>query len=186
MIDFKQIKKLLKQDNSDLPEIRIALLGDTATQFLATAIRGIGVERGYNISLFESEYNQIDRQLLDPSSDYHEFQPEYTIILQSTHKLLEQYSLRNSAEWSSLADDRLSDINNYISNTVGKLIYCNYSEIDDTVFGLVVIGAESASSIAWTLCPSTTCTLSLNECIFSRKSPNETTSSIKPSACKWL
>ena len=146
MIDFKQIKKLLKQDNSDLPEIRIALLGDTATQFLATAIRGIGVERGYNISLFESEYNQIDRQLLDPSSDYHEFQPEYTIILQSTHKLLEQYSLRNSAEWSSLADDRLSDINNYISNTVGKLIYCNYSEIDDTVFGQYANKTEQSFS----------------------------------------
>ena len=135
MIDFKQIKKLLKQENSNLPKIRIALLGDTATQFLATAIRGIGIQRGYNVTLFESEYNQIDRQLLDPSSDYHEFHPEYTIIFQSTHKLLEQYSLRSSSEWGMLADDRLADVANYISNTEGKQIYCNYPEIDDTVFG---------------------------------------------------
>lgn len=146
MIDFRQIKRLLKQDNSNLPEIRIALLGDTATQFLATAIRGIGVQRGYNVTLFESEYNQIDRQLLDPSSDYHEFHPEYTIIFQSTHKLLEQYSLRSSAEWGTLADDRLADVANYISSTEGKLIYCNYPEIDDTVFGQYANKTEQSFS----------------------------------------
>ena len=146
MLDFKQIKKLLKQDNSILPEIRVALLGDTATQFLATAIRGIGVERGYNISIFEAEYNQVERQLLDLSSDYHLFQPEYTIIFQSTHKLLEQYSLRNTAEWSALADDRLADINNYIANAEGKLIYCNYPEIDDTIFGQYANKTEQSFS----------------------------------------
>ena len=43
MIDFKQIKRLLKQDNTNLPEVKVALLGDTATQFLATAIKGVGV-----------------------------------------------------------------------------------------------------------------------------------------------
>ena len=95
MHDFKQIKKLLKQDNTNFPEVKVALLGDTATQFLATAIEGVGVERGYNINFFEAEYNQVERQVLDPTSDLHQFAAKYTVVFQSTHKLLEAYSLGN-------------------------------------------------------------------------------------------
>lgn len=91
MIDFKQIKRLLKQDITTLPEVKVALLGDTATQFLATAIKGVGVERGYNINLFEAEYNQVERQVLDPTSDLHAFEAKYTVVFQSTHKYLESF-----------------------------------------------------------------------------------------------
>ena len=133
----------MKQDNSNLPEIRIALLGDTATQFLATAIKGVGVERGYNVNLFEAEYSQVERQVLDPTSDYHQFGATFTVVFQSTHKLLENYSLReavNSEErrvnsWSSLADERIQFIRTLCETTEGKVIYFNYPEIDDTVFG---------------------------------------------------
>lgn len=98
MLSFQQIKKLLKQDNTNLPEVKVALLGDTATQFLATAIKGVGVERGYKINLFEAEYNQVERQVLDPTSDLHAFGAKYTVVFQSTLKLLEAYSLE-SGKW---------------------------------------------------------------------------------------
>ena len=135
MIDFKQIKKLLKQDNTNLPEVKVALLGDTATQFLATAIKGVGVERGYNINLFEAEYNQVERQVLDPTSDLHQFAAKYTIVFQSTHKLLETYSLKDANDWSKLCEERLNFIRTFCETIEGKIIYFNYPEIDDTVFG---------------------------------------------------
>ena len=137
MLDFKQIKKLLKQDNSNLPEVKVALLGDTATQFLATAIKGVGVERGYNINLFEAEYNQVERQVLDPTSDLHAFGAKYTVVFQSTHKLLETYSLGNLTDEGvkGLMDERLNFIRTLCETTEGKIIYFNYPEIDDTVFG---------------------------------------------------
>ena len=90
-MDFKQIKRLLKQENTNLPEVKVALLGDTATQFLAMAIKGVGAERGYNITLFEAEYNQVERQVLDPTSDLHQFAAKYTVVFQSTHKLLQSF-----------------------------------------------------------------------------------------------
>lgn len=49
MKTFKELKRNLKNDVSTLPAIKISLLGDSATQFLATAIKGMGIERGYNI-----------------------------------------------------------------------------------------------------------------------------------------
>lgn len=135
MIDFKQIKRLLKQDLSALPEMKVSLLGDTATQFFATAIKGIGVERGYRIDLMEAEYNQVERQVMDPTSDLYQHGAKYTVVFQSTHKLLEQYSLMEATEWSSLADKRIDFVKTICAQVEGKIIYMNYPEIEDTVFG---------------------------------------------------
>lgn len=119
--------------------MKVALLGDTATQFLATAIKGVGVERGYNINLFEAEYNQVERQVLDPTSDLHQFNAKYTVVFQSTHKFLEAYSLvtvnGEGLTVNGLFEERLNFIRTLCETTEGKIIYFNYPEIDDTVFG---------------------------------------------------
>lgn len=135
MIEFKQLKRNLKHDISALPSIKVSLLGDTATQFLATAIRGEGIERGYNIDLFEAEYNQIERQVFDPMSDFYAHGAKYTVIFQSTHKLLEKYSLMSASDWNSLAAERLAFIRTICENVSGKIVYYNYPEIDDSIFG---------------------------------------------------
>lgn len=135
MKSFKELKRNLKQDASSLPELKVSLVGDTATQFLATAIKGEGFERGYNINLFEAEYNQVERQVLDPTSDLYAHDAKYTIVFQSTHKLLEKYSLLQASEWGNLADDRLAFIRTLCELVPGKIIYYNYPEIGDGVFG---------------------------------------------------
>lgn len=135
MITFKELKRNLKKDDSALPTVKVSLLGDTATQFLATAIKGEGIERGYNIDLFEAEYNQVERQVLDPTSDLYAHDAKYTVVFQSTHKLLEQYSLKPASDWSTLADERINFIRSICENVGGKIIYYNYPEIEDTVFG---------------------------------------------------
>lgn len=132
---FKELKRNLKKDVSASPTIKVSLLGDTATQFLATAIKGEGIERGYNIDLFEAEYNQVERQVLDPTSDLYAHDAKYTVVFQSTHKLLEQYSLKPASEWGALAVDRINFIRTICENVGGKIIYYNYPEIEDTVFG---------------------------------------------------
>ena len=111
MLEFKQLKKLAKAAGDDPEGIRVALLGDTATQFLATAIKGEAVSRGISVNLFEAEYNQVERQILDPTSDYYRFGAQFTVIFQSTHKLLEEYSLKDDPkDWETLADERLAFI----------------------------------------------------------------------------
>jgi FkbH-like protein len=132
---FSELKQNLKKDLSSLPSLKLALLGDSATQFLAIAIRGMGAARGFNIELFEAEYNQIERQALDRQSELYQFNPQYTIIFQSTHKLLGAYNNKPVAGQSSLADKRLDFIRVLTSVLPGRIIYFNYPEIDDAVFG---------------------------------------------------
>lgn len=85
---FKTLKRNSQKDNSSLPLLRVALMGDSATQLLATAIKGAAYEKGYGINLFEADYNQVERQILDKTSELYEFEANYVIVFQSTHKLL--------------------------------------------------------------------------------------------------
>ena len=135
MISFKELKRNLKKDVSNLPTIKVSLLGDSATQFLATGIKGMGIERGYNTDLFEAEYNQVERQVFDPTSDFYQHEAKYTIVFQSTHKLLEKYSMISADEQARMADERLEFIRTICAQVPGHIIYYNYPEIEDTVFG---------------------------------------------------
>ena len=135
MISYKDLKKNLKKDKSMLLTIKVALLGDTATQFLATAIKGYGIEYGFNIDLFEAEYNQIERQFLDPTSDLIKFDPQFIVVFQSTHKLNEKFSSLDTQDQLSLAKDRINFITEILNLTKAKIIYFNYPEIEDSVFG---------------------------------------------------
>ena len=53
MLQYKELKKILKQDNSGLPSVKVALVGDTATQFLATAIQGTHLFASLRIPNFD-------------------------------------------------------------------------------------------------------------------------------------
>ena len=147
MQTFNQLKRNLKSDLTGLPSFKIAVVGDTATQLLCTAIRGMGVERGYNIYLFEAEYNQVERQLLDPTSDLYQFDADFIIIFQSTHKLGEHHSMLSTEQQATLADDRIGFLASVCENPAlagKKIIYFNYPEIEDTVFGSYSNKVESS------------------------------------------
>lgn len=139
MINFSQLKKNLKKDFSSFKKIKIALLGDSATQFLAQAIRGAGYENSLDLEIWEADFNQIDRQLLDPTSDFFAFKPEITIIFQSSHKLLGYYYQCSKNEQINLASTKIEQLETYIANInqqlSTKIIYYNYTEIDDTIYG---------------------------------------------------
>ena len=89
---LKELKKNLKKNLTRLPTIKVALLGDNATQLLGIALKGLGVEKGFNIELFEANYNQVERQFLDPTSELYSFDADYVVVSQSTHKLLSTFN----------------------------------------------------------------------------------------------
>ena len=138
MLQYNQLKKLLKHIPEGLPSCKVALVGDTATQFLATAIRGTALERGYNIDLYEAEYNQVERQFLDPSSELYAFDADFVILFQSTHKLGELHSQLSSDQQEQVAEQRLSFVASVCENPAfanKKIICLDYPEIEDTIFG---------------------------------------------------
>jgi|TARA_B110000114_G_C15076935_1_gene392227 FkbH-like protein len=147
MKNFAQLRKNLKKTNNS-KTLKIAILGDTATQFLTQAIKGTALDNDINPDVFEADFNQIERQVYDLSSELYKFEPEIVIVFQSSHKLLLKYNKINPEEHSLLASNEMSKIENIYSNLSSnleaKVIYYNYTEIDDAVFGNYANKVESS------------------------------------------
>ena len=145
---LRELKKLAREE-LNAPKVKVALLGDTATQLLATALKGEAVDRGIAVELYEGEYSQVERQLMDPTSELYEFDAEITVIFQSTHKLGEYHSSLSIDKQEQLADERLSFISSLCESPSfanKKIIYFNYPEIEDTIFGSYANKVESSFS----------------------------------------
>ena len=69
MKSFSELKRNLKKDFSAMPVKKVAVLGDTSTQLLVQAIKGIGYDEGINLEIFEAEYDQIDHEIFDSGSE---------------------------------------------------------------------------------------------------------------------
>ena len=150
MKTFKQLRKNCKNTPIAENAPRLALVGDTATQFLAMALRGEAISRGYDLNLFEAEYNQVERQFMDPSSELYAFDADYVVLFQSTHKLGEHHAMLGESQQCALADERLDFIASICQNPQwqSKKILCmNYPEIEDTVFGSYANKVEA--SLTW-------------------------------------
>src|SRR6187402_1215654 len=89
---FSELKRNLTADYTGLPVRRLALLGDSATQFLAKAIKGYGYCEKLNFEIFDADYDQIDHQVFDPSSDLYRSAAEYIVLTVCSEKLWERYS----------------------------------------------------------------------------------------------
>jgi predicted enzyme involved in methoxymalonyl-ACP biosynthesis len=89
MTAYKELKReaLSADSAANMDTVKAALLCDTASQFLATALKGTAAERGFRLDLFEADYNQVESQFFNPASEFHASNPEYAIVFQSTHKL---------------------------------------------------------------------------------------------------
>jgi FkbH-like protein len=136
---FTRLKKNLKNDFSGLQPVRVAVLGDTSTQWLVQAIRGAGYERGFDLRILEADFNQVEREVFDASSALYAFDPQVIILYQSSQRLLDRYNRMIPAARPGLASDRMTLVDSLRaairSHSAAAIFYYNYPEIDDGVFG---------------------------------------------------
>lgn len=135
---FSELKKEIRRNTKELKNIKVALLGDTATQFLNIALKGTAIQEGFNLEIFEADFGQISRQVLDPTSELYEFNADYTIIFESSHKLLTQYYKSYDAQLD-FAENKIKYIEELYSTiqnrTTSRVIYCNFPVINNQIFG---------------------------------------------------
>lgn len=138
-ITFQQLKKLSKTDASALPQYSLAVLGDCATQHLATALRGYGVSVGIRLNVFDADYDQIDAQVMAPDSELYRFAPQGVLLQMCTEKLQEAFYDCLPEARASFAEDTYARIRQIWSRIGSRIpatvLQCNFPLIDDGVFG---------------------------------------------------
>ncbi len=139
MLSFNALKKNLKKDYSGFKVVKVAIMADSASQFIKDALKAYGYEVQLNFDIYEAEYSQIDLQVFDPSSELYEFAPDYIIINRCTEKLLKEYNKKERLAQGHYAEDVVGLTRQYFetlgSRLRAKVIVNTYPEINDSVFG---------------------------------------------------
>ncbi len=147
-MNFNQLKKNLKKDFTGLKQAKVALLGDTATQLLAMAIRGQGFVAGLDVQIYETDYDLIYETVINSNDKLYTEQYDYIIIFQSTQKLQSAFYKLPLDQRKAFATDQkeyLENLVNIISkNSSAKIISFNFPEINDAVFGNFSSKTESS------------------------------------------
>lgn len=124
---------------SEANAIRVVLLGDTSTQLLAKTLTRTGAGRGLPLSVAEAGFDQIERAVFDAGSELYRSDPQVIILFHSTQRLLELYDRLGPGEQLHLADERLRLVGELTAavhaRCTARLLYYNYPETDDAVFG---------------------------------------------------
>ncbi len=136
---FLEIKKNLKKDFSSFPVIPLGIIGDCATQHIAAALRGWGYEKRTAFQIFDSDYNQIDAQTMDPASELYFFGPAYVLVVNCTDTLYRQFTDTPVSQRSSFAEvtcQRMTEVWGRIAaNSKARILQFNFPVWDDRVFG---------------------------------------------------
>ena len=150
-MNFAQLKKSSKKISAGFPVIKVAVLCDFASQFLVQAFQGYGIEHGIKYDVFEADYNQVDRQIMDPTSEFYAFRPQFAVIIRSSEHLLKDFykiPLEQRAEFAARQLAHTGHLyNTIVSRLDCKVIMNTYPEINDRVFGN--FGAKVKSSFIY-------------------------------------
>jgi FkbH-like protein len=120
--------------------VKLALLGDSATQLLTKAIAKAARANGQPLELFESDFNQIDQVVNMRSSELYAFNPDAVLLLWSSEALQQEYYSTSLAEREQFAARKIVQIKHLIAclkeqAVQRKVMLANFAEINDGVFG---------------------------------------------------
>jgi FkbH-like protein len=139
-LDFLSLRKNLKKDFSKFPTFNVAILGDSSTQILNQAIRGYGFESGINAIIYESDYDSIERDVLNPSSALYQSSSDYTLLFFSAAKLRNEFYSTSLDVRSSFASSKVEHLTTLITSLREKKNYAqiflmNFQCEFDEIFG---------------------------------------------------
>lgn len=140
MLEFTRLKKNLKKSFTGLKTIRVALLCDSSSQLLHTALKGHAYDKKLNLDIYESDYDQTDQQIFDSTSELYQFDPEYVVICLSPYKLRKSFHKLEKEGKTDFAEKVCDKLRNYVDALKSvdpkiKIICSNINELDDGVFG---------------------------------------------------
>ena len=135
--EFSVLKKAKRKIEADWKEVRIAILGDHATQFIKEALIGYGAISKLNYNVYEADYSQIDQEILDADSELYNFKPEIVIVTNSVYKLEQSFHhCKNQDSFANLFLDKVEGWMEALkNNTKAKIILSTFPELPDAVFG---------------------------------------------------
>lgn len=134
---FLELKRASKQKYKD--GLKMAVIGDFATQHLAVAIKGYSQKEGRPLQVLDCDYDQFDAQILDGYSDTYKYHPDFILLAVCSEKLYKKFCDTPVDDRKNFAEQQYEVLKKYwlrlseYSNA--KILQMNYEETDDGIWG---------------------------------------------------
>lgn len=133
-----------------MQEVKIAVLGNYATQFTCKSIEKAFKKKGCKAILYNADFNAIDFEIIDENSGLYKFEPSYLVWHESTLGLRDLFYQTSVNDRSCFAKNYIEKIETYIGrirqilpNTV--ILFPNHGLIfNDNIFGNFAAKVDSS------------------------------------------
>lgn len=98
------------ENTQALPELRLAVLGNHATQQYTKVLAATFLEQGYFAKIYEGEFNTIPFEVLDEHSGLHTFQPEIVYLSLCVQSYRERFYSSKPEERETLPETYVREI----------------------------------------------------------------------------
>jgi FkbH-like protein len=132
--------------------VRIAILGNYATQFLKRSLARRARNWGHPVDIHEADYNTVDLELLDEDSGTYAFAPDVVVWHESTLALRDRFYNTPPAERDGFAEAYAARVGRLAERIAARLpaariLFPNHAlAFDDNVFGHYALKIPSSWS----------------------------------------
>ena len=145
---FIDLKRAAAECDGSLPCCKAAILGDSATQHLAVAVRGYLFRKGVPTAVYEAEYDSVMQETIDAGSGLYRFCPDFILLYLCTEKLYQKFCKTPEERRARFAEEAFGEIAGYwnaiFAHTRAKIVQYNFIERDDGVFGSYALKTETS------------------------------------------
>lgn len=136
MPSFIQLQKLAKKNKPTHNKYKIVILSDSSSQHIKTALEGMGIYERFPVCVIDTDYNQVEIQIMDKDSILYREHPDAVLLFQCTQKLYETYC--GCSDRRHFCDIQFEKYSNWCKKIVSsgiKVLWPLFVEINDNVFG---------------------------------------------------
>jgi FkbH-like protein len=140
-LDFSGLQKAAKAYPAEAEgaKYKLAILGNYTTGYLKKAVGFHSRIKKLNLELYEADYDQVEQEILDPTSRLYEFQPNAVLITLSARKMRGKFFDLAERDKQVYSEKVLSTFEQYVEvlseRLPCKIPIANLEEINDNVFG---------------------------------------------------
>lgn len=137
-MNYTELEKNCMKSTEGFAQVyTLAIMGTGATQHFAKAVQGYAYQEGIALTVFDADYDQIDAQVMDTTSELYQMEPEFTLFWLCTEKLYEEFC--QSTQRSAFAETVIKRLEHYWDCVNAgyhtTILQCNFLQLDDRVFG---------------------------------------------------
>ena len=121
-LEMQRKGRSLKNNIENLPEVKIAVLGDFATQQFVRILKTSVYNKGFFPVIYESDFNAIQNEIINPESGLYTFLPDYAYIAISMQGYRERFYNLNYESKESFPEEYVRELKELINILLEKRI----------------------------------------------------------------